>query len=134
MFFTCKIKGADQLYHNRTADQRLCFCYIDSTIALLPRSEISSPYLLWLFQPCLCQTWRQVFSRQVSNFCLLATGECILNKEPSIYSSKILKRVFQFKLYNYIGNLKMRQLIWDSRIFIYTVCKFSYCRVCHFKG
>ena len=33
-------KGADQLRGNREADQRLCFRYMDSTVALLPSSEI----------------------------------------------------------------------------------------------
>ena len=28
----CENKGVDQLCSNRSADQRLCFCYIDSTI------------------------------------------------------------------------------------------------------
>ena len=37
----CENKDADQLRGNREADQRL-FCYIDSTIPLLPKSEISS--------------------------------------------------------------------------------------------
>ena len=35
-------KDADQLRGNCTADQRLCFCYMDSTIPLFPKSEISS--------------------------------------------------------------------------------------------
>ena len=35
-------KGADQLRSNCEADQRLCFRYSDSTIALLLKSEISS--------------------------------------------------------------------------------------------
>ena len=35
-------KDADQLRGNRKADQRLCFRYSDSTIPLLPKSEISS--------------------------------------------------------------------------------------------
>ena len=35
-------KDADQLRGNREADQRLCFCYTDSPIPLLPKSEISS--------------------------------------------------------------------------------------------
>ena len=35
-------KDADQLRGNREADQRLCFGYIDSTIPLLSKSEISS--------------------------------------------------------------------------------------------
>ena len=35
-------KGADQLCNNCTADQRLCFRCMDSTILLLLKSEISS--------------------------------------------------------------------------------------------
>ena len=35
-------KDADQLRGNPEADQRLCFRYMDSTIPLLPKSEISS--------------------------------------------------------------------------------------------
>ena len=34
-------KDADQLLGNREADQHLCFRYLDSTIPLLPKSEIS---------------------------------------------------------------------------------------------
>ena len=51
-FCICENKGADQLRGNREADQRLCFhreadqrlCfhYIDSTIPLLSKSEMSS--------------------------------------------------------------------------------------------
>ena len=45
-FCICENKDADQLrgYRevNREADQRLCFRYIDSTIPLLPKYEISS--------------------------------------------------------------------------------------------
>ena len=41
-YCTCKNKDADQLRGNREADQRLCFRYIDSTIPLLHKSEISS--------------------------------------------------------------------------------------------
>ena len=53
----CENKDADQLRGNREADQHLCFRYIDSTIPLLSKSEISS---LWpssvAVQPGLCQT------------------------------------------------------------------------------
>ena len=52
-----KNKDADQLRGNREADQRLCFCYLDSTIPPLLNSKISS------FQPAsvavqtgLCRT------------------------------------------------------------------------------
>ena len=59
-FCICENKDADQLRSNCAADQRLCFRYTDSTIPLLPRSEISS---LWsssvVVQPGLCQTWSE---------------------------------------------------------------------------
>ena len=45
-------KGADQLRSKCEADQRLCFCYSDSTIPLL---LISSFKLLALF--CDCTDW-----------------------------------------------------------------------------
>ena len=41
-FCTCVNKDADQLRGNREADQRLYFRYLDSTIPLLPKSEIPS--------------------------------------------------------------------------------------------
>ena len=41
-FCICENKDADQLRGNREADQRLFFRYIDSTIPLLSKSEISS--------------------------------------------------------------------------------------------
>ena len=41
-FCRCENKDADQLRGDREADQRLCFRYIDSTIPLLSKSEISS--------------------------------------------------------------------------------------------
>ena len=41
-FCICENKDADQLHSNREADQPLCFRYIDSTIPLLSKSEISS--------------------------------------------------------------------------------------------
>ena len=41
-FRICENKDADQLRGNRESDQRLCFRYTDSTIPILPKSEISS--------------------------------------------------------------------------------------------
>ena len=50
-------KGEDQLQGNHKADQRLCFCYRDSTIPLLSKSKISSFYQSpVLVQLGLCQT------------------------------------------------------------------------------
>ena len=42
IFCTCGNKATDQLCGNRTTDQRLCCRYMDSTIPILPKSEISS--------------------------------------------------------------------------------------------
>ena len=41
-FCICENKDADRLRGNREADQRPCFRDTDSTIPLLPKSEISS--------------------------------------------------------------------------------------------
>ena len=59
-FRICENKDADQLRGNHEADQRLCFRYTDSTIPLLPKSEISSvqPSSVAV-QPGLCQTWSE---------------------------------------------------------------------------
>ena len=53
-------KDADQLRGKREADQRLCFRYIDSTIPLLSKSEISSllPSSV-VVQPGLCRSWSE---------------------------------------------------------------------------
>ena len=42
VFCICENKDADQLRSNCAADQRLCFRYMDSTIPLLSKSEISN--------------------------------------------------------------------------------------------
>ena len=41
-FCICGNKGGDQLCGNRTADQRICFHYLDSKVPLLHKSEIFS--------------------------------------------------------------------------------------------
>ena len=70
-FCICENKDTDQLCDNRTADQRLCFHYIDSTIPLLSNSKISSrqPSCV-VVQPGLCGAGRKpqrpVFSQQGS--------------------------------------------------------------------
>ena len=54
----CKNKGADQLCRNCTADQCLCFRFMDSTISPHVKSKISS---FWPFtetvQAGLCRIW-----------------------------------------------------------------------------
>ena len=52
----CENKDADQLRGYREDDQRLCFRYLDSTIPLLRKSEISSVKLFSvLVQAGLCR-------------------------------------------------------------------------------
>ena len=56
----CRVHMLFFLKHcNRAADQRLCFCYIDTVFPLLPKSEISaSSDLLWLYRPvCVGPGW-----------------------------------------------------------------------------
>ena len=56
----CENKDADQLRGNREADQRLCCRYLDSTIPLLPKSEIVSFLTSSVaVQPGLCLTWSE---------------------------------------------------------------------------
>ena len=69
-FCICENKDADQLRGNRETDQCLCFRYMDSTIPLLSKSEISSR-LLWL-DSLVCvrpgrKLRRPVFSQRGSN-------------------------------------------------------------------
>ena len=52
-FSICENKDAVHLRSDCAADQRLCFCYKDSTIPPLLKFEISSMTV----QPCLCRTW-----------------------------------------------------------------------------
>ena len=59
-FCICENKDADQLRGNREADQRLCFRCTDSTIPLLPKSEISSLLAFSVtVQSGLCRTWSE---------------------------------------------------------------------------
>ena len=60
-FCVCENKDTDQLGGNCEADQHLCFRYKDSTIPLLPKSEISSLYPSSVaVQPGLCRTWWEI--------------------------------------------------------------------------
>ena len=60
-FCICENKDADQLRGNCIADQRPCFRCTDSTIPILPKSEISSltPSSVAV-QPDLCRTWSDI--------------------------------------------------------------------------
>ena len=52
------VRRSDQLRVNRAADQCFCFHYLESTIRLLPKSEISSlQSSSVIVEPGLCGTW-----------------------------------------------------------------------------
>ena len=71
-FCICENKDADQLRGNREADRRLCFCYNDSTIPLLPKYQKfqASSHILWVYSLVCVGTGRkpqrQVFSQRGS--------------------------------------------------------------------
>ena len=56
----CENKVADQQRGNCAADQHHCFRYIDSTVSLLPKSELSSlePSSV-VVQRSLCWNWSE---------------------------------------------------------------------------
>ena len=86
-FCICENKDADQLRGNHEADQRLCSRYTDSTIHLLPKSEISSQALA-IF--CCCTAWfvtrpgrkprRPVFSERGSKLGYFCDASIMLRK------------------------------------------------------
>ena len=82
-FCICQNKNADQLRDDREADQRLCFCYTDSKIPLLPKSEIQdSNHLLCLYSPVCVGPGRKprrpVFSQRGSYNLTLESSFLIL--------------------------------------------------------
>ena len=87
----CKNKDADQLRGNREADQRLCFRYTDSTMALLYKSKISS---FWAFsmtvQAGFCRTWSEP---QIVGFLMHRLIFCQIFLDVLMASLSVLKTV-----------------------------------------
>ena len=90
-FCICENKDADQLRGNREADQRLSFRYTDSTIPLLPKSEIfrASSHLLWLYKLVCVGPGRKprrptVFSERGSHICLVGVSYSITRRFPLV--------------------------------------------------
>ena len=84
-FCICENKDEDQLCGIRTADQRLCFRYTDSTIPLLPESENLSLYPSSVaVQPGLCGTWSEtpktgfLITRLISSRTMKKTTMCLI--------------------------------------------------------
>ena len=104
-FCICENKDAVQLRGNREADQRLCFCYLDSTIPLLPKYEISS---LWSYsvtvQPGLCQTWSEtpktgfLRTRLIFYFSSFEIKECILRIRKVTCLDSFSNQIFNMRV------------------------------------
>ena len=89
-FCICENKDADQLRVYREADQRLWLRYIDTTIPLLPKSEISSLQLSSVsVQPGLCQNWSETRKTGFLTTRPFALFNMVFMTE------KLLKRIFQ---------------------------------------
>ena len=89
-FCICENKDADQLRGNREADQRLYFRYADSTIPLLPISEISSLYPSSLaVQPGLCWTWSETPKTGFLTTRLILASVVVQNQNSLLVSAKI---------------------------------------------
>ena len=98
----CENKDADQLRGNREADQRLCFRYIDSTIPLLPKSEISSlkPSSVAV-QPGLCRTrseTRMLVFSGCGSYVLLVSYVIKMSKNGIDYKNMISFEFISFVL------------------------------------
>ena len=85
-FCICKNKGADQPCDDCTADQRLCFRYMDGTIPLLLKSEISNllPNSV-VVQPGFCRTWSETMKTGFLRTRLIFTGRSIYMSRPTCH-------------------------------------------------
>ena len=96
-FCICEKEDEDQLCSNSTADQHLCFRYIDSTIPLLPIYEISSPLSSCVVvQPGLCGTWSETqktgFSHNEAHILLVSTPVYCLDYGSTANTDDKLRR------------------------------------------
>ena len=94
VFCICENKDADQLRGNREADQHLCFLYTDSTIPLLPKSEISCLYVSSeAAQPGLCRAWSETPKTGFLMTRLTFTLSAIQQRDSKLCNFKNLARI-----------------------------------------
>ena len=97
-------KDAADVCGNRAADQRLCFLYVDSTIPLLLKFEISclKPSCLAI-QLGLCRTWSETpkigflkYSLYLDNFVVLEEFQlpALRQKLPRYYFLYTIRNVY----------------------------------------
>ena len=108
-FCICENKDADQLRCNREADQRLCFHYTDSSIPLLPKSEISARFVLDL----VGNPEKRVFSQR---------GSIYVSSPYSLYPRHLCRRVYSFHLSiicpfvcSFVSSFVLPSRLWNLR-------------------
>ena len=113
---TDQLRGYDQLRGNREADQQLCFCYMDSTIPLLSKSEISSLYPFSVVaQPGLCRTWSEIPKNRFShNEAHITTWAYLREMHGVVFNCKQIRvfsrcqsRSFMYKFVPDLADLRM---------------------------
>ena len=117
-FCKCENKGADQQCGNRTADQRLCFRFIDSTIPL-PTKSIFKPLAVF----CGCTAWfvsnlvgnpEDRFSRDVAQW-LLEVTLCHYLFATNFFDRNLhLYALIVQSLYSFSNHSPVTTLIEDS--------------------
>ena len=102
-FCICENKGADQLCGNRTTDQRLCFCYTDSTTPLLFKIRNSKP--LAIFCGCTARFVWDLVGNPEDRF---SHNETQIGEEHSLYANTPLQ--YTATLYGYKkGNFQIKK-------------------------
>ena len=120
-FCLCENKGADQLRSNCEADQRLCFRHSDSTISLLPKSEISSflPFSETA-QTGLCRTWSETPKTGFLASWLIMTS-LLSSGERHVIKSVMTTRVFYMfaGIHNVIDDVRKNKAVTNN-----VICQF----------
>ena len=126
-------KGADQLCGNREADQRLCFCFTDSSIPLLSKSKFPvSSHLLCLYRPVCVRPVRKPhcwFSHEeaqllqtAGNVIQIACNEIITNCLHCRISSTFLLLLQNKYNYNLLSAILSFQTAFNQIILNYQYC------------
>ena len=116
-FCVCKNKGADQLCSNCETDQRLCFCYMDSTIPLLSNSK-NFKLLAWF---CDC-TGRIVSDLVITPNCWFSHAQRLISKS-------------NYSLFYSSDDLIRSDILWRIGLYFFefpfTKLPISHSKICH---
>ena len=96
-FCLCENKDTDQLCSYCIADQQLCFCFSDSTIFLLPKSEISSfQQSSVAAQTGLCQTCSETSK---TSFLVSWLCQMMYDRHIPVRQFEFFGNIAQFRVY-----------------------------------